>query len=418
MAQIREQRRKLQIKDKKVMRKTRRKRRRSKENERKQDQSNRGRGIGRMDGRQGIHPNRRSLKYTQLTVTRERNERMKETKKRWRKIQISRERKEAAKERRKERKQWRKKIKKRMPFIRTEKRIELSYCERLALSMHPKFIPYPKKPDLEHYGHVLRGFINSMRWRYLEAMRSYNRREKTPHQKQIEEEERIAAYLVKELGFPSLPYIKRKSKGISKTNNHVLEAALSFIETGILKEEKWVIDNMDKLSKQIYRGIAALRKRCKSGECTVIRGDKSNRFGLVDCASYVDETHTFLRKCNFEIIELDATAENVIELKRFKDQRVQSAFWTDYLEPLDPISDHYHPGKCYGLGKDHKQGSVMPMRGICSAIDTSIEKTSRRAAYYLRAVQMQSKNLIIDIQHFQHLLLLYNNDPRINWQRD
>eukprot|EP01083_Nonionella_stella_P013867 39021_1 len=130
MVQIREQRRKLQIKDKKLMRKTRRKRRRSKGSEQKQDQSNRRRGIGRMDERmderQGTHPNRRSLKYTQLTVTRERNERMKETKKRWRRIKISRERKETAKERRKERKQWRKKIKKRTPFIRIIERDDFS----------------------------------------------------------------------------------------------------------------------------------------------------------------------------------------------------------------------------------------------------------------------------------------------------
>eukprot|EP01083_Nonionella_stella_P076661 208997_1 len=375
------------------------------------------RGVNKRKNKRSHHPIRTiSMKDTALLPAKERQKRLKQYYRNINHFQLTQVALKRAKASSKQ--ILNAHVKPRKPFLNTKQSIHFNKDELLVLGSHPKFIPYPKAPPFEQYGHALKSFMNQMRYRHWQATKTSVDKQKSEEQIQLEQEAEIGKYLEDHYGFPPLPYLKRRSKGMQKQPNHVLEMALTQLESSTLGSDCWTVDHIDELSRRIWRGIKSLNRRIRNGEFVLVNGDKSNRFGVMDCEDYVGGTCTFLDQCNFRRVPEDTSIQNITTLKSFKDTHIGSLFWRKYLEPTTPLSRNYKAGKCYGLGKDHKPGYIKPIRGICSVIGTSIEYTCRWLAYWLKAVQFSSPNLLIDMNHFQHMILLWNADPNINWSSD
>eukprot|EP01084_Bolivina_argentea_P037639 69611_1 len=336
-----------------------------------------------------------------------------------------------------------KRIKRRKGFICIpddikDKVTPLHADELLVLNQHPKKVPYPTKVPLEHYGHVVKSITNQLRYRHMKAMRlgEFKNNNKSPADELIDTEKEIAEFLFLNHGLPKIPYIKKRSKGMRHSGNPVLETAIKLFEDSILNPELWVNSNiiMDRESKRIHHGIKLLNKRVDIGYLVPSLGDKSNKLGIIPQCHNITAMEHFLIQNHFIHIPEDPTTDIVLTLKTYKDNNIKSEFWRQYLEPVEPYTEHYHAGNCYGLFKDHKLKKLLdkednnitlkelmkiPIRGICSVNSTSIELTSKWLQYYMNGPQMNSsKYLIIDMQHFQHLLIIHNNDPDINWEND
>eukprot|EP01084_Bolivina_argentea_P095850 172317_1 len=261
----------------------------------------------------------------------------------------------------------------------------------------------------------------------MKAMRlgEFRNNNKTPEQELIETEKEIAEFLFENHGLPKLPYIKKKSKGMRHSGNPVLETAIKLFEDSILNPDLWIKSNiiMDRESIRIHHGIKLLNQRVDKGYLVPALGDKSNKLGIIPQCHNITAMEHFLTQNHFINISKDPTTDIVRTLKTYKDNNIKSEFWRQYLEPTEPYTEHYHAGNCYGLFKDHKLNKLLnnednkitlielmkvPIRGICSVNSTSIELTSKWLQYYMNGPQMNSsKYLIIDMQHFQHLLIIH-----------